>query len=221
MLALRTSRGRIVAGLVALVVLAGVLLGVRALTGDDGSGSTASSASKPSASPTPDAKPTTLPSKVPTRAPSLSVPEKKAATAASGSLTTFLHSSYTALAANDGKANGVSDDAAGPALGEIQAIAAQYKNEGMTITGTPKVRASRVVATDLATTPPTVTLAVCLDNRPVTVRDAKGRSLTKHRTRSEQIVLNLYQVQHLDGHWLVVNHSIPANSSCKQMKTSS
>ncbi len=208
----------------AATVLVGVLVlvaGFRLLGGDGGSeakGASAAQASpSPSASRTPAIKVKRLPTKVPTRAPALDADQKAAGVQATSQLVTFLTRSSAALARNDGKA-AVTTLAAGPALGEIESMAVQNDHEKLTMSGAPKVLGSKVVAADLSSTPQSVTVAVCLDNSPVVLRDAKGRNLSKHRSASVLKVLNLYGVQRVKGTWLVVNHSIPADSSCKQLK---
>ena len=215
-------RQALIAAVTVLVGALVVFLGFRLIGGGDSNASGSASAAKPSASPsakrTPSIKVTRLPSKVPA-APRLNAAQKAAGAKASSQLVTFLGKSSAALAQNNGKA-AVSTYAAGPALGEIQVLAIQYHHEKTTISGTPKVLGSQVVAAHLSSTPKSVTVAVCLDNSPVIARDAKGRNLSKHRLPSELTVLNLYEVQQLKGKWLVVNHSIPADSSCKQMKLS-
>lgn len=211
--------------LIAVVtVLVGVLVvfvALRLIGGDDSPAAGRSSSAKPSESPSPSKTPaikvTRLPTKVPASAPRLSAEEKAAGATATSRLTAFLTKSSTALARNDGKAD-VGAYAAGPALGEIESLAVQYDHEKMTISGAPKVLGSQVVAANLASKPKSVTVAVCLDNSPVIARDAKGRNLSKNRSASELKVLNLYSVQQVKGRWLVVNHSIPADSSCKQLK---
>ena len=220
MFAERVPRGRVVA-LIGLVLVALVLAGFLLLGGNDSHTPAASTAkASPTPSATPAVKPTALPTTVSTKAPQLSAPEKTASAKATSRLTDFLDKSATALGNNNGKAD-LASLAAGPALGEIQALAQQYKFEDMTVSGTPKALGSRVVSANLGAKPASVTLAVCLDNRPVVVRDAKGRNLVKHRSRAEQIVLNLYELQEVKNSWLVVNHSIPANSSCKRIGISS
>lgn len=210
----------------AVTVLVGVLVvvaGFRLLGSDTPGASKSASAAKPSASPsasrTPTIKVTRLPNKVPAAPPRLSAAQKAAGTTATTRLTDFVAKSSAALSKNNGKA-AVDSYAAGPALGEIQSLAVQNQHEKTSMSGTPKVLGSQIVSANLSSTPKSVTVAVCLDNSPVIARDAKGRNLSKHRSASELTVLNLYEVQQLHGDWLVVNHSIPADSSCKQMKLS-
>jgi hypothetical protein len=179
------------------------------------SGATSTPASTPGSASTPKVAPRPLPTAMPTQPVRLTAAEKQASSVAGASLRSFIGVSAGALAADNGKAD-ISSAAAGPALGEIQALATQYHHEDMSVSGAPRVLSTRVVSADLGARPPTVSLAVCLDNRPVTVRDAKGRDLGRHRTASELTVLNLYQLQRVAGQWLVVNHSIPAQSSCQR-----
>jgi hypothetical protein len=218
-------RSRALIAAVTVLVAALVVVVALRLIGDDGSNAGQSSAAKPTAKPspspsrTPSIKVTRLPNKVPAAGPRLNAAQKAAGAEATNRLTSFLAKSSTALARNNGKAP-VSAYAAGPALGEIQSLAVQYDHEKMRVSGAPKVLGSEIVAANLSSKPKSVTVAVCLDNSPVIARDAKGRNLSKHRSPSELTVLNLYEVQQRHGDWLVVNHSIPANSSCKQMKLS-
>jgi hypothetical protein len=214
-------RNRALVAVVTVLVAALVVVVALRLIGDDGSSTGAKASAKPSASPTPTRTPpvkvTRLPTKVPAAAPRLNAEEKAAGAEATSRLTAFLAKSSSALARNNGKAP-VGAYAAGPALGEIESLAVQYDHEKMTVSGAPKVLGSKVVAARLGGKPKSVTVAVCLDNSPVIARDAKGRNLSKNRSPSELKVLNLYEVQQVRGDWLVVNHSIPADSSCRQLK---
>jgi hypothetical protein len=215
-------RPALIAAVTVLVSALVVVVALR-LIGDDGSTASHSSAAKPAASPSPSPtrapsiKVTRLPSKVPASVPRLNAEQKAAGATATSRLTSFLTKSSTALARNNGKAP-VSDYAAGPALGEIESMAVQYDHEKMKVSGTPKVLGSKIVSAAPSSNPRSVTVAICLDNSPVVLRDVKGRNLSKHRSASELTVLNLYSVQQVKGKWLVVNHSIPADSSCKQLK---
>lgn len=225
MLSARSRRTRILIALLSVVVIAAAVIGIRTL-GHSSATSASSGLSNgdgktaPTSSSTPQVKPSKLATTVPTTAPKLTAQEKAASVKATTRLTDFLGQSASALGRNDGKAD-LAPLAAGPALGEIQALAQQYKSEDLKVTGAPKVLGSRVVSADLGARPASMTLAVCLDNRPVVVRNAKGHSLVKHRTAAELVVLNLYQLQEVDNAWLVVNHSIPADSSCKRIGISS
>lgn len=217
----------------AVVIVLAVVVAVRVFGGESSgaAGQTSSSQpssdasskpskpSKPSKSPTKSVRVSKLPDAMPDSAPQLDAAQKTAGTTATSRLGAFLNQSSAALARNNGKA-GIDSYAAGPALGEIEALALQYDKEDMTISGAPKVLGSEIVAAKPSAAPPSVTVAVCLDNSSVIVRDAKGRNLSKRRSPSELKVLNLYELQKLDGSWLVVNHSIPANSSCKPMNLS-
>ncbi len=207
----------------ALVIALAVVIAVRVFGGEGSAEVGRNSAAKPSAqpsassSPSPSVRLTKLPDVVPTSSPSLDAKQKAAGTVATTRLVSFLAKSSAALERNDGKA-AVAAYAAGPALGEIQSLAVQYDKEQLSVRGTPKVLGSKIVAADLSSKPQSMTLAVCLDNSPVVVRDVKGRNLSKHRRPSELKVLNLYELQKPADDWLVVNHSIPADSSCKQLK---
>jgi hypothetical protein len=219
--ALRAVRGRRLGVVVATLVAIAAVSAWALLHGGE-TASRASSASHSSDTPAPTPSPTTkdMSTKVPAAAPKLDAQQKQASTEASASLVRFLKDSAVALARKDGKAE-LGSLAAGPALGEIQALAAQYKYEDITVSGSPKVLGSRVVSADVGAKPAKVTLALCLDNRSVTPRDAKGHSLVKNRSPAEQVVLNLYEVQRVQNDWLVVNHSFPADSSCKRIGISS
>lgn len=216
------SRALVAASSVLVIALA-VVIAVRLFGGEGSADVGRASAAQPSAQPpaSPSASPTVrltkLPDVVPSAAPRLDAKQKAAGAVATTRLVSFLAKSSAALARNDGKA-AVAAYADGPALGEIQSLALQYDNEHMTVRGTPKVLGSKVVAADLSSKPQSMTVAVCLDNSPVIVRDVKGRNLSKHRRPSELKVLNLYELQKTADDWLVVNHSIPADSSCKQLK---
>jgi len=212
----------------AVVVVLAVVVAVRVFGGESSNAAGQTSSSKPSSEDSPDpsskassapvksVKVSKMPTSMPTSTPRLDADQKAAGAKAKSRFEAFLTQSSAGLARNNGKAD-VSTYAAGPALGEITALAAQYDNEDMKISGAPKVLGAEVVAAKPSANPPSVTLAVCLDNSPVIVRDAKGRNLSKRRLPSELKVLNLYELQQVDGSWLVVNHSIPADSSCKQM----
>ena len=202
-----------------LVVALAVVVAVRVLGGDSPAEAGQASATRPSSSPSSSVRVTQLPTAAPSSAPRLDSEQKTAAAKATDRLVSFLSRSSAALARNDGKAD-LGSYAAGPALGEIESLAVQYDKEQLTIHGAPRVLGSEILAVNLSSSPRSATVAVCLDNSPVIVRDVKGRNLSKRRSASELTVLNLYELQQVADDWMVVNHAIPADSSCKQMKLS-
>lgn len=223
MVSLRAVRGRTFVVLLSTLAVVAAGAAFVWLQGDDGGRNAGTSSARQSTgtpAPTPSPSLKDMPSKVPAKAPALDAREKAAATDAEANLRDFLSRSAAALTRNDGKAN-LASLAAGPALGEIQALATQYKVEEIKVSGSPKVLGARVLSADLDAKPATLTFAVCLDNSSVAPRDANGRNLAKNRSPAERVVLNLYQVQKLQDEWLVVNHSIPADSNCKRIGVSS
>ena len=207
------GRGRALGVLAALVVVGVIALVLQLAGGGDDTSGTNPTAGGSTPTAAPKATPSQLPTAVPSAAPKLSTQQRAASKKADEHLRAFVVKSAAALVHNSTGKVDLGSFAAGPALGEIQSLAVQYHHEDMTVRGTPKALTSEVVSANLTGRPPSVTL----DNRPVSVHDAKGRNLSRHRSPSELMVLNLYELQQLNGNWVVVNHSIPANSSCKNI----
>lgn len=102
--------------------------------------------------------------------------------------------------------------AAGAVLDEAQAQLNEFDSRGWTLSGTPRLENLQVLSSDLAATPPTAKISVCVDSSPVVVKTADG-TVMRNPDASPR-ALNLYTVSMRDGSWRIISHSFPDDPTC-------
>jgi len=98
--------------------------------------------------------------------------------------------------------------------GEIRALAAERASLGYTQVGSARITSITVRKADLAGSPPTILLDVCIDSSGIDVRDASGTSLKELLYNPGHPVLNVYGAQYLKGTWRITTHDLPEKDTC-------
>ena len=98
--------------------------------------------------------------------------------------------------------------------GEIRALAAERASLGYTQVGSARITSITVRKADLAGSPPTILLDVCIDSSDIDVRDASGTSLKELLYNPGHPVLNVYGAQYLKGTWRITTHDLPEKDTC-------
>lgn len=114
----------------------------------------------------------------------------------------------------DGSAVGVESIATGWVLGEVQAHAREQFDLGYTQKGTSKVTSVTPVAVDLAASPATITLKVCVDVSGIDIVDAAGNSLKSSLYNPGRPVAHIYGAVFEDNAWKISSHDIPDTQDC-------
>ena len=98
--------------------------------------------------------------------------------------------------------------------GEIRALAAERASLGYTQVGSARITSITVRKADLAGSPPTILLDVCIDSSGIDVRDASGTSLKELLYNPGHPVLNVYGAQYVEGTWRITTHDLPEKDTC-------
>lgn len=114
----------------------------------------------------------------------------------------------------DGSAVGIESIATGWVLGEVQSRAREQYDLGYRQTGEATVTQSTPTAVDLAASPPTITVKVCVDVSAVDVVDAAGKSLKAALYNPGRPTAHIYGAVFEDGTWKVSTHDIPDVQDC-------
>jgi hypothetical protein len=144
-------------------------------------------------------------------------PAQRRSAAIAGATTSFdavIKADTAVLAKPSGKLPDISDYAAGFVAGELQATQEDRKAEGYTQVGSPRITSVTASKVDLTSSPPTVTLDVCIDSSHIDVLDSAGHSLASSLYESKTPVLNVYGAEWLDNTWKLTTHSIPTKGKC-------
>lgn len=102
--------------------------------------------------------------------------------------------------------------ATGALLGELEAVRAEYNNEGWSQIGAPEIVGLRVVQPPTTADPNDAVVEVCLDNSAVRIVDKNGVDVRE--PGSLQRVLNLYVLTFVDGRWVASDHTFPDDTTC-------
>lgn len=100
----------------------------------------------------------------------------------------------------------------GSMLDELEAIRAEYENEGWTQLGAPEIVSLRVVEAPTADAPDDAIVEVCLDNSGVRIVDEDGNDVREPGSLTR--VLNIYVLRFIDGQWVVADHTFPDDTDC-------
>ena len=197
-----------------------LLLAVAGCGGSDSTdaGSAGSSGSSASASPSsrPSASSTTAPTPPPpaptatTAAPGVPSSLKQQAR---GSTDTYLDAVSSALAApsrGSGRLRGT-DALTGSALAQVRNQSAELADLGQRVVGRPRVLSS--VVTSRTTSPPRMTVAVCLDNSRVRVVGTDGRTV-RQPASVKRPTLNILSLAQQGGTWVVTGQTFPDDPDC-------
>lgn len=130
------------------------------------------------------------------------------------SVETLVDATNEVLQRADGGTEGIESVATGFVEGEIQALALEREKLGYTQVGEATVTSTKVRSIDLAATPPTALLEVCIDTSDLDVLDPNGDSVADQLYRPGHPVMHLYGAVYLDGLWRVSTHEIPDGASC-------
>ncbi|MFD6816903.1 MULTISPECIES: hypothetical protein [Microbacterium] len=114
----------------------------------------------------------------------------------------------------DGSAVGVDAVATGWVLGEVQSHAREQMDLGYTQTGKAVVTSVTPTAVDLASSPATITLKVCVDVSDIDVKDAAGNSLKDSLYNPGHPVAHIYGAVFEDDTWKISSHEIPDVQDC-------
>lgn len=102
----------------------------------------------------------------------------------------------------------VSDLVAGTAREALLAQAQEYQQSGLRLRGRPEVLSVEVYES----TDDRLVLGACIDDSRVRVVDRKGQVVSGSADRPP--TLNLLTVDEVDGRWVVVDSSFPADPDC-------
>lgn len=114
----------------------------------------------------------------------------------------------------DGSAVGVEAVATGWVLGEVQSHAREQFDLGYKQTGDARVTSVTPTAVDLAASPATIMLKVCVDVSDIDVTDAAGNSLKDSLYNPGRPVAHLYGAVFEDNTWKISSHEIPDAQDC-------
>lgn len=114
----------------------------------------------------------------------------------------------------DGSAVGVEAVATGWVLGEVQSHAREQFDLGYKQTGDARVTSVTPTAVDLAASPATIMLKVCVDVSDIDVTDAAGNSLKDSLYNPGRPVAHLYGAVFEDKTWKISSHEIPDVQDC-------
>jgi hypothetical protein len=114
----------------------------------------------------------------------------------------------------DGSAVGVETVATGWVLGEVQSHAREQLDLGYKQTGDAVVTSVTPTAVDLASSPATITLKVCVDVSGIDVTDEAGNSLKASLYNPGRPVAHIYGAVFEDDTWKISSHEIPDEQDC-------
>lgn len=114
----------------------------------------------------------------------------------------------------DGSAVGIESIATGWVLGEVQSHAREQFDLGYKQTGDAVVTSVTPTAIDLASTPATITLKVCVDVSGIDITDAAGNSLKDSLYNPGRPVAHIYGAVFEDNTWKISSHEIPDVQDC-------
>ena len=114
----------------------------------------------------------------------------------------------------DGSAVGVEAVATGWVLGEVQSHAREQMDLGYKQTGKAVVTSVTPTAVDLASSPATITLKVCVDVSDIDVVDAAGNSLKDSLYNPGRPVAHIYGAVFEGDTWKISSHEIPDEQDC-------
>jgi hypothetical protein len=129
-------------------------------------------------------------------------------------LTDYLKRSDQAYQRADGDVRDVQAVASGPALGEVQATAAELQSTEQRQIGTVVQRGLDVRDVNVAHNPPLVSLEVCLSADDVQIVDSSGEVVVARTDDNSRTTAHLYGVEFHNGAWLVSSHSFPTTAGC-------
>ena len=109
------------------------------------------------------------------------------------------------------KASAAQGRVVGPALAALQNQAAEMADLGQRIEGRPRVVSS--VVTAHSESPPSMTVAACLDNSGVRVLGRGGRRLAQPASTDKR-TLNILSLRRLGRDWVVTGQTFPDNPDC-------
>lgn len=201
---LAARRNVVVAGLVAVVLVAGLL--VATMLGDAGSKSTSDSSDRTQAAPA-RPQPSSEPRR-PAKPPKLS--KRTAIEQSNTTITRFVRVTDELLRTRLDPA-ALNRIAVGYAKGELEAMAAEFEENGWRQQGSARIVDTWTVSTRLNRKPPAMTLGVCVDSSGVTVIDATG---TPVPDSGPDRVPHHYTLVFTAGRWKVSDHTFPPESTC-------
>lgn len=202
----RRRRTIVTATIVAILTCAALVTAAAFWQSGARSDSKDASLSKPAAPPTPLA--------IPTPTPHPLGDQDASAKAAHAALTAMVAADNEILQRGDGGTAGLDRVAAGFVWGELQAQATERAQLGYKQVGKAKITSATIRSVDLAASPPTVVLDVCIDASGISVVDQNGHSLDDLLYKPGHPTLNVYGAQYIDGLWKIVTHDIPDSAAC-------
>ena len=104
--------------------------------------------------------------------------------------------------------------ASGPILLEIENEQQELRSNGWTVDGSPTVTSLSVIASDLAVSPPRVTVRACVDSSAVVTLDSTGTPLNSGATELPRRFINVYTLEQAAGQWRVTDRSFPNDPAC-------
>ncbi|AZI57354.1 hypothetical protein EH165_03450 [Nakamurella antarctica] len=102
--------------------------------------------------------------------------------------------------------------ATGALLGELQANAAEFANNGWRQEGVPTIASLAISDVALNADPPSMKIQVCLDSSSVRIFDDSDLPLDNAGTPARS--LNIYVMKFIDNKWILSEHTFPDNADC-------
>jgi hypothetical protein len=200
-------------GLVAIMV-AGLGLTIGSVSADDARTTAGRSTSTPAASapPAEEEAPPALELPAPVAQPLAG--DAASADAADKAVNSLITANNEILQRADGGTEGLEQVASGFVWGELQALATERERTGYKQVGKAVITSITTRSVDVAATPPTVVLDVCIDASGIDVVDANGKSVGDLLYQSKTPTLNVYGAQYIDGLWKITTHDIPDSAPC-------
>ena len=135
--------------------------------------------------------------------------ESDAVDSASTTLASVVDAGNQILQRADGITEGLDAVTTGFVQGELEALAAERKEQGFRQVGASRVVSTSVRSVDLDATPATIVLNACIDSSDVDVLDENGNSLKESLYNPGHPVLHVYSAVRIDGAWKMSTHDIP------------
>lgn len=201
-------------GLVA-VVIAGLGLALGSASSTEAPPMATRSEAPSEAASTPPAPNQPLPAlDLPAPVPGPLADDAASADAADKAIVSLISANNEILQRADGGTEGLEEVAGGFVWGELQALATERERMGYKQIGKAVITSTTTRSIDLAASPPTVVLDVCVDASGIDVVDANGASVGDLLYRSDTPTLNVYGAQYIDGLWKITTHDIPDSAPC-------
>ncbi|NDL58507.1 hypothetical protein [Phytoactinopolyspora mesophila] len=129
-------------------------------------------------------------------------------------LAEFLAESDAAYQDPGADLSALAEIAGGVAYSEVQAGVTELESVEWRQSGTVDIVEFRPGDVDVSASPASVELSACLDTADIDLVDKSGDSVRGPVDDGPSRTLHQYRVEHVDGQWMVVDHTFPDDADC-------